>query len=128
MRCIMNAHVDMTDPTWSLITVAICSMVEVNVGICCACLPIVYPFFRLLVGKRMMSTAAASLNHNASSDPGTHTISSNNNSRLQRKLDGYDSDTEYLWSGHASPALNGTTTDVPMDGIMVTHNVSINSV
>ncbi|OAA33160.1 integral membrane protein [Moelleriella libera RCEF 2490] len=51
-RCYYGTTATIEDPTWNWITVAVLTTVEANVAICCACMPVVYPLFRVLIGRR----------------------------------------------------------------------------
>ena len=53
MRVTFNAHIDAPiDPTWNLVILAVLSTIEVSVGICCACMPVIYPLLRILVRNK----------------------------------------------------------------------------
>ena len=60
LRLTFNAHIDETDPTWNFIQVAILSTIEVSVGVCCACMPVIYPLLRVLVGRKITPSSQAS--------------------------------------------------------------------
>ncbi|GAW17543.1 hypothetical protein ANO14919_070010 [Xylariales sp. No.14919] len=120
-RVIFNATIGLMDVTWDYVTVAILSTVEVNVGVCCACMPVMYPLFRFLIGDRISKTPTSS--SNPSSGYGRQS------SRKRQRLGSSDrgqSDTDQLWStsvgGNGAPAEGR---EIPMDRIMVTHDVSV---
>ena len=53
LRVTFNAHIDVTDPTWNFVKVAVLSTIEVSVGVCCACMPVIYPLLRILGGRKI---------------------------------------------------------------------------
>ncbi|KAI1178435.1 hypothetical protein F4777DRAFT_537653 [Nemania sp. FL0916] len=122
LRVIFNAKIDPTDPTWNFVTVAILSTVEVNVGVCCACMPVIYPLFRVFVGKKIVSTTSSNSNN-------AGYVYSGHSSRKRQRLASSDvdpSDTDQLWStsaGTGSVAREGP--EIPMNRIMVTRDLSI---
>ncbi|KAI2462840.1 hypothetical protein F4781DRAFT_418771 [Annulohypoxylon bovei var. microspora] len=122
LRCIYNSHIDPKDATWNFITVAILSTVEVSVGVCCACMPVIYPLFRLLSGRRIASKTRTSSN-----DP--RYPYDRHSSRMRQRLASSDqepSDTDQLWSTSAS--VNGFPKEgreIPMNRIMVTLDLSV---
>jgi hypothetical protein len=98
--------------------VAILSTVEVNVGVCCACMPVMYPLFRTLVGRRAISKAYAS-GENPRYAYGKDT------SRVRQRLGSSDR-ADQLWStsGDAN-GLPRERSEIPTNGIMVTHDLSV---
>ncbi|KAJ2973277.1 hypothetical protein NUW58_g8977 [Xylaria curta] len=122
LRVIFNANINPMDATWNFVTVAILSTVEVSVGVCCACMPVTYPLFRLFIGRRIVSKTQTSSN-----DP-SH-VYGRHSSRTRQRLGSSDqepSDTDQLWS--ASVGVNGLSKDggeIPMNRIMVTRDLSI---
>lgn len=101
---------------------AIFSTVEVNVGVCCACMPIIYPLFRVLVGRRVDSSA-----HASSNDP--RQIYGEHSSRMRQRLsscDKVESDTDQLWStSGGSDGFRKERSDIPLNRIMVTHDLEV---
>jgi len=123
-RLSTNAHIDVTDPTFNFVLVAIFSTVEVNVGVVCACMPVIYPLFRVLVGRKIVPSTKPSAY-------GGSTGFSNPSRAQQFSKLGDESDTDHLWktnpnSSHASTA-NPNSMDVPMGRIMVTRNLDSHS-
>ncbi|KAI0381140.1 hypothetical protein F5Y04DRAFT_289052 [Hypomontagnella monticulosa] len=122
LRCIYNADVDQMDPTWGYVPTSILSTVEVGVGICCACLPVMYPLFRFMIGRRITSEA-----HTDSNGPpfsyGGHS------SRIRQRLPGCDqglSDTDQLWStSTGGNKLSKEQRGIPLNRIMVTRDISV---
>ena len=53
LRVTFNVHIDVTDPTWGFVKTAILSTIEVSVGVCCACMPIIYTLFRIFMGRKI---------------------------------------------------------------------------
>lgn len=60
IRVTFNAHIDVTDPTWGFIKVAILSTIEVSVGVCCACMPVIYPLLRVIAGRKVAPSTESS--------------------------------------------------------------------
>ncbi|KAI1377812.1 hypothetical protein F4677DRAFT_413630 [Hypoxylon crocopeplum] len=122
LRCVYNAKIDPMDATWNFVTVAILSTVEVNVGVCCACMPVMYPLFRFLIGRQIVSKT-----HTGSND--ARYAYARHSSRTRQKLASSDhepSDTDQLWStsGGAND-LPGKGQEIPMNRIMVTRDLSV---
>ncbi|XXH01793.1 hypothetical protein Hte_008154 [Hypoxylon texense] len=123
LRCISNANIDTMDATWNFVTVAILSTVEVNVGVCCACMPVVYPLFRFLIGRRIVSKT-----HTSSNDPGY--AYGGNSSRKRPRLAISDQepsdDTDQLWStSGGAESLPREGHEIPMNRILVTRDLSV---
>jgi hypothetical protein len=124
VRCVFNANIDVMDSTWSFVNVAILSTVEVSVGVCCACMPVVYPLFRVFVGRRIQGTT-----NNSSSD-GRLTYGEIS-SRKRRRLSSRDKeeDTDQLWSisGKASDeGIAQERAEIPMNRIVVRRDLDVN--
>ncbi|KAI0433454.1 hypothetical protein F5Y09DRAFT_298967 [Xylaria sp. FL1042] len=122
LRVIFNAKINTMDATWNFVTVAILSTVEVNVGVCCACMPVIYPLFRFLIGRRIVSKSRTSSNDHGYAY-GRHS------SRMRQRLAGSDqelSDTDHLWSarGGTNDSLKEGG-EIPMNRIMVTRDLSV---
>ncbi|KAI1130876.1 hypothetical protein F5Y10DRAFT_288590 [Nemania abortiva] len=122
LRVIFNARISTMDATWNFVTVAILSTVEVNVGVCCACMPVTYPLFRFFSGRQIIPKS-----HGSSNDSGRPY--GRNSSRKRQRLGSVDqntSDTDQLWSTRASSAgLPKEGPEIPMDRIMVTRDVEV---
>ncbi|KAI1182780.1 hypothetical protein F5B17DRAFT_419053 [Nemania serpens] len=122
LRVIFNASISPADATWNFVTVAILSTVEVNVGVCCACMPVIYPLFRCFVGRRIISKAHTSSN-DASYAYGRHS------SHMRHRLGSTDqelSDTDQLWSASGGVGdLSKKTPEIPMNRIMVTRDLTV---
>ncbi|KAI1155361.1 hypothetical protein F4825DRAFT_408305 [Nemania diffusa] len=122
LRVIFNARINTADPTWNFVTVAILSTVEVSVGVCCACMPVTYPLFRLFTGGRIAPKTHTSSN-------GSRGVYGRHLSHMRQRLASSDqqaSDTDQLWStsGGVSDLLREGG-EIPMNRIMVTRDVSI---
>lgn len=127
LRVTFNAHIDVTDPTWNFVKVAVLSTVEVSVGICCACMPVIYPLFRVFVGRKIRpstdnSAAVEARNHKEHLRP-RHKFAQldegpNVNSLWDSKLGSSSSSNR---KGHSGEGLN----DIPMGRIMVTRNLDL---
>ena len=126
LRVIFNAHIDVTDPTWNFIKVAILSTIEVNVGVCCACMPVIYPLFRVLVGRKInpSTEGTASIEARKSKEP----------SRRRRDFSQLDegSSISHLWdsklenNSSRSDGLNKELSDqIPMGRIVVTRDLDV---
>ncbi|KAI0171951.1 hypothetical protein GGR52DRAFT_448378 [Hypoxylon sp. FL1284] len=139
IRCYTNASVDPADATWNFVIVAILSTVEVNVGVCCACMPVIHPLFRLVVGRRVGST-------NRSGSDDARYVRDKHSTRIRRKLAGGSggdtglgpSDTDQLWSvtscnagGEPGDDRGGTPPadpqqpGIPMNRILVTRDLDV---
>ncbi|KAI1292424.1 hypothetical protein F5Y03DRAFT_21751 [Xylaria venustula] len=122
LRVIFNANIHTMDATWNFITVAILSTVKVNVGICCACMPVIYPLFRFLIGGRVGSKT-----HMSSGDPDS--AYGRHSNRMRQRLESSDqepSDTDKLWSASGGVStLQNEGHEIPMNQIMVTRDLSV---
>ncbi|KAI1361990.1 hypothetical protein F5Y08DRAFT_342090 [Xylaria arbuscula] len=122
LRVIFNAKINTDDPTWNFVTVAILSTIEVNVGITCACMPVIYPLFRFFVDKRIMSQTQKSSKDRSY-------VYGRQSSRARQRLGSTDrepSDSSQLWS--ASGGVDNSSkvgNEIPMNRIMVTHDLSV---
>ncbi|KAI8635442.1 hypothetical protein F5Y19DRAFT_407786 [Xylariaceae sp. FL1651] len=122
LRVVFNAKINPIDATWNFVTVAILSTIEVSVGVCCACMPVIYPLFRLFIGRQIVTST-----HTSSNDPGY--AYGKHSSRVRQRLASSDqepSDTEQLWS--TSGSANGLPSEggeIPLDRIIVTRHFSV---
>ncbi|KAJ3578711.1 hypothetical protein NPX13_g1852 [Xylaria arbuscula] len=122
LRVIFNAKINTDDPTWNFVTVAILSTIEVNVGITCACMPVIYPLFRFFVDKRIISQTQKSSKDRSY-------VYGRQSSRARQRLGSTDrelSDSSQLWS--ASGGVDNSLkvgNEIPMNRIMVTHDLSV---
>ncbi|KAI0509540.1 hypothetical protein F5B22DRAFT_616708 [Xylaria bambusicola] len=123
LRVIFNAKINTMDATWNFITVAILSTVEVNVGVTCACMPVIYPLFRVFVDRRIVSSKSQT-----GSKDGSY-VYGRQSSRTRQRLGSSDreqSDTSQLWS--ASGGVHNSSKEgdeIPMNRIMVTRDLSV---
>ena len=127
LRVTFNAHVDITDPTWNLVLLAVLSTVEVNFGICCACMPVVYPLLRILVRHK----------NNSSTDPSTPISEAGYQrkpSRSRHQFSHLDegSSTNHLWNSklqsgntNSDSGCGGGYDDIPMGRIKVTQYLRV---
>ncbi|KAL8671048.1 MAG: hypothetical protein Q9168_004441 [Polycauliona sp. 1 TL-2023] len=66
VRVHTNASLEIEDPTWNYVMVMIWSTVEGNVGVVCACCPVLAPLVRRCFGRSAKSTPKASKEHSSS--------------------------------------------------------------
>ena len=126
LRVTFNAHIDVTDPTWNFVMVAVLSTVEVSVGVCCACMPVIYPLLRVFVGHEIRpstqsSTALEADDRREPLQP-RHKFAQldegpNENYLWGSTLQGSSSNSK----GHSGEGLD----DIPMGRIMVTQNLEV---
>ncbi|CAO1606195.1 hypothetical protein XANCAGTX0491_009696 [Xanthoria calcicola] len=65
VRVHTNASLQIQDPTWNYMMVMIWSTVEGNVGVVCACCPVLAPVVRRCFGRSARSTPKASKEHSS---------------------------------------------------------------
>ena len=105
---------------------AVLSTVEVNVGVCCACMPVIYPLLRVLVRHRNKSStqgfSALEAGYRKESLP----------PRQQFSQIDEGSNASHVWnskpqSGNAnsSSGSGGGYDDIPLGRIKVTQNVQV---
>ncbi|KAL8785196.1 MAG: hypothetical protein Q9195_008729 [Heterodermia aff. obscurata] len=117
VRVNFNAHIDVTDPTWNFVKVAILSTVEVSVGVCCACMPVIYPLLRILVGNKNKpskeSSSAAEAGYRKDTSRPRH----------------HFSQLDERWNSNSNSNSNsnprGGYEDIPMGRIKVTQNLCV---
>ncbi|KAI4234674.1 MAG: hypothetical protein L6R40_006680 [Gallowayella cf. fulva] len=66
VRVHTNASLEVEDPTWNYVFVMIWSTVEGNVGVICACCPVLAPLVRRCFGRSARTTPRASKEHSSS--------------------------------------------------------------
>lgn len=126
LRVTFNAHINVTDPTWNFIKVAILSTIEVSVGVCCACMPVIYPLFRVLVGRKITPSTEGS----AALEAGKNREPPRSRHKFSQLDEG--SSMSHLWDGKlgsSSSESNGYNQEghngIPMGRIMVTRNLDV---
>lgn len=111
-RFVLNITIDVLDATYGFVNVGIFSTIEANVGIVCACLPVLAPLARKAVGKEPNKSTSTSTRsgegHNAGDIP-LGAISSRNADF--RRLD--DDSDEHLWVENEQPLHATTTRETP---------------
>ncbi len=125
LRVTFNAHIDVTDPTWNFVKVAL-STVEVSVGVCCACMPVIYLFLRVLVGRKIRpstpDSTALKTGHSRESLRPRHKFSQLDEGLNMSHL--YDGKLESS-SSNVNGHRRADNDDIPMGRIKVTCNLDV---
>ena len=126
VRVTLNAHIDVSDPTWNFVKVAVLSTVEVSVGVTCACMPVIYPLLRICVGRKVKSTTQGS----STMKPGYGMKISRPRQKFSQLEEG--GDTKQMWKnkvGNSGSDSSGQDREVydeiPMGSIHVTRDIEV---